>query len=418
LVAIFLLPLLTKTFTPAQYGFIELVSVTILIISSLSGFNLDSSILRFFHEENAERKKIIISTIIIGSTLSSAIFSVLLIASLRYLPACLFTLSDSMSPLYIALISMPFMVFVTNILAVLMIQQKSVQYTFFSLFKVISVFILTFILIKVYDFGIAGVFLANLIVYVILSVVGMFYLVYRNFFRFVFSLVDFKKILFYSSPLILSSLSWILLGNINKYFLRFLDGPESVGIYSVGLEICMVLGVLGAAFRQAWIPYAFSITKDSDNASIYSGMFKKFITVFFIAAIMIAVFAKPAILILSSQKYLPASLIMGYMAVGILFVNLSGSFFNLGVLIKKKTGLSAVAYFLGVVVNVALNLLLIPRYSILGATLALLFGYLVTAGLLLYFSNRVYKISYDLKLLFYLLILYLAFIFTWNRLFN
>lgn len=394
-VYIILLPLLTKTFTPGEYGLMELISVTILIIATVAGLGLDSAILRFFcGEEDIEKQRRVCSTVMTASMVSALAFVILSFFFFYLIDIGIF--SQAKIPLFLALADIPFAVFIANIQAFLRISKKAIWFCLIAFLRILFTFFLTFILIRLFSFGIASLFLSILIVDGALTLITLPFL--RNYFSFDFSPLTLKKTLSYSLPLILSSLIIVLLGNINKYFLQHFHGLRAVGVYAVGQKICMVLGIGGTSFRQAWIPHAFSIMQKGDSEVIYRKTFTAFILIFFTCALLLVLTAPWLIPFISSGKYAEAAVIIGYVSAGIILINLSGSFFNLGIHIKEKTKFSAVAYISGLAVNIALNLALIPYFSILGAGLALLAGYFVTAILLFYFSNRIYRISYNMKL--------------------
>lgn len=413
LIAIFLMPVLTRVFTPAQYGIIELISVTILILSTIAGLNLDSSILRFFHEAELEERITIISTVIKSSIVSSFVFTILAAGFFYFVRFKIFSETVAQESLYLAIFSLPFIVFFSNCLAVLMIKQKAVNFASLSLLKTLLIFLLTVFLIKFYPMGIKCVFLSNLIIHIFLSIACAIYI--RKYLVFSFSFTVIIKSLQYSYPLIISSLAIVLLANANKLFLQYFHGPASVGVYSIGLEITMCLNIIGAAFRQAWIPYAFSIIDKGNASEIYRKVFGYFVSGFFIISFLFLISAKTIILILVSNKFIGANAVIGYLTMGILFVNLGGGFFNLGIHIKKETTYSAFAYCIGLIVSIIFNVLLIPKYSIVGASVSLLGGYLATAFSLLYFSNRVYKIEFNLKLLAIIFLSFLMLVIVWTN---
>ena len=51
LIPLVLTPFLTRNFTLSQYGTIDLIYTTVLIIALISNFNLDSALLSFYYDE-------------------------------------------------------------------------------------------------------------------------------------------------------------------------------------------------------------------------------------------------------------------------------------------------------------------------------------------------------------------------------
>jgi O-antigen/teichoic acid export membrane protein len=71
-----------------------------------------------------------------------------------------------------------------------------------------------------------------------------------------------------------------------------------------------------------------------------------------------------------------------------------------GILISKKTGYKPLIFGLSAFIAVALNLLLVPRYSSLGAAIAIAFSFLTLFIINLYISNKFYVIVIEYKKLF------------------
>lgn len=412
LVPIVITPFLTRVFTVNQYGAIDLIYTTVLIISMIATLCLDTALLRFYYDDK-DKKEIIITSVFMFSFISSLVFCMLSFLFFITFKGAIFKTPEEINALFIALLSIPFTVILTNELMLLRIQRKAFIFVLLSTSNLVISLPLIIFLVKYTTLGIRAVFVATGISQSMLSLIGIFYL-RKNFTFSSISLNINKKMLFYSIPLLVPSLVGTFLGNINKYFLQFYHGLSSVAIYGVGLKISMVIGLVVMSFRQAWIPYAFSIMDKEGSREKYNFVFKGFLTLLFILAMLTIIFAKQLILIISNKNYLDAKSVIGYICLGTIFINLSGNFFNLGIHAKKNTVYSLFSYIAGFLINIILAIILVPKYSIIGAGLAMVGGHFVIAMLLFYFSNKVYKIHYDLKLLFAVIALYLFFLFLFG----
>jgi O-antigen/teichoic acid export membrane protein len=68
-----------------------------------------------------------------------------------------------------------------------------------------------------------------------------------------------------------------------------------------------------------------------------------------------------------------------------------------GIYLVKRTGRLAIVFLAPVLLNVGLNLILIPRYGMMGAAWATLLAYPVMFGLTLWLAQHVYPIPYDYR---------------------
>src|SRR5688500_18634599 len=71
--AFILIPLYVRTLPTAEYGTLELITTTVLIIQSVLGSGIAHSAMRFYFEyDDPEDKKAVISTVLLASFLVSA----------------------------------------------------------------------------------------------------------------------------------------------------------------------------------------------------------------------------------------------------------------------------------------------------------------------------------------------------------
>jgi len=408
-----LTPFLTHYFSVHQFGTIDLIYTTVLIISMIANLSLDAALLRFYYEKEYS-KEIVTTSVFIYSLISSILISFTSFLFFYYSSGAIFKTQEAFRALTIGLSSIPFTVLLTNELILLRAQEKALSFICASIANLVFMFFLTVFFTKFTPYGISSFFLANLISQALTSSVLFFYL--KKNFVFTFSTHGNlkNKIFLYSIPLLIPSLLGTFIGSINKYFLQFYHDSSAVAIYSIGLKVSMILGLIGLSFRQAWLPYAFSISDNENAQKKYNQMFKVFLFIFFTVGALIIVFAKPLILLISNKDYLSAKGILGYLCLSSILINLSGSFFNLGILIKKKTSYLLLAYLLGIFVNLVLNFILVPRYSIIGAGISLVSGHFLITMLLFYFSRRIYKSTYELRFLFGFIALFIVFLFIWR----
>jgi O-antigen/teichoic acid export membrane protein len=68
---------------------------------------------------------------------------------------------------------------------------------------------------------------------------------------------------------------------------------------------------------------------------------------------------------------------------------------NVGITLKKRTIFAPIVIIIALAFNVVLNLFLIPRFGIMGATVATLLSYVVFCGLRYWASNLFFKVRYE-----------------------
>lgn len=69
--------------------------------------------------------------------------------------------------------------------------------------------------------------------------------------------------------------------------------------------------------------------------------------------------------------------------------------FSIGVILEKKTIATSIALMIGVVVNIALNFILVPRLGYAGSAYSIMIAYLIAMVIIYFASSKFYKIDYE-----------------------
>jgi O-antigen/teichoic acid export membrane protein len=196
-------------------------------------------------------------------------------------------------------------------------------------------------------------------------------------FKFQLSIV--KEPLAYGYPLILSAYSNYLIQSADKIILRIFYPLGIVGIYDVGYRLSSVIDFLFVTpVKQALLPIAFQQEDQPDQQKYFLA---RSATVYYTAALMIglliSLYAKEAVSLLARQAgYQSAWIVVPFIVFSYIQHGL-GNHLGLGLVMRKKSTLQSLFLFIGALVNIAFNFLLIPRYGLLGAAVATVISYLV-----------------------------------------
>lgn len=174
-----------------------------------------------------------------------------------------------------------------------------------------------------------------------------------------------------SSRLItVSRLLRTLVVSIDVVMLGFMSTSQQVGWYSAAYRVVFFVLAITYASHIAWLPAVTRAVaqKRSVDAEL-SGSLRLSVVVtvpFVVGGIMIA----PRLLnALFGEEYVPAATALQLLLVSLFFIALHGPSRNL-FLAYDRLGLESWIMAVAVVVNIALNIALIPRYGLNGAALA------------------------------------------------
>lgn len=365
LVPFLMLPILTYYITPNEYGNLALIETTILFLLPFVSININGAInVEYFKLKNSEFKEYV------SNALFLSFIACLIFLSVFYIFSNEISTLIHLAPIWIKLLSLfAFLRVLSSV--VLVIFQASGQvknYAIFSLSQAVLDFALSYYLIVVLKEGfigrIEGVYGA-FFVYTIISMV-IFYKM--DYFKSKFTLKYTKDILDFGVPLILHSISGVVLAMSDRYFISYFYGNAQVGLYTTAYQVSGLLLLISMSVNQAWSPMFMKFMQEKKFSTvnkIIKILFVLFILsaigVYFIKGIIYQYFIGEKFQI-SLDYFLP--LLVGFLFQSLYFLYTNYLFFY------KKTKVLAMITFLGAIVNLLLNYILIKQHGVVGVAYA------------------------------------------------
>ncbi|PST84678.1 polysaccharide biosynthesis protein [Pedobacter yulinensis] len=219
----------------------------------------------------------------------------------------------------------------------------------------------------------------------------------------------------YSWPILVANISFVINENLDKIVLKELvpgagKGFQDTGIYGASAKIAVFLSIFIQAFRLGAEPFFFNHAKEKNARETYATILQYFVIV--VAFIFLALVANIEILkyfirgkdaaqqalYWSGLQVVPI-LLFGYVCLGI-YMNLS-----IWYRLSDQTRFGLYISGFGAVLTIILNVILIPRYSYVGAAWVSLLAYLSMMVLSYVLGHKHYPIPYPLlRMLGYLLL--------------
>jgi len=180
-----------------------------------------------------------------------------------------------------------------------------------------------------------------------------------------------KNLLRDSWPLILSGIAVAIYMRIDQIMLGEMIGPEAVGVYSAALRISEVWNMVPMVIVASLFPTIIETKKN--NQALYikriQQLFNLMVVISFSIALVITMSGDWLINFLFGQRYTEAA--------SVLVIHIwTGLFVFLGVASGRwyiLEGLQRLAFYrtaLGAIVNIIMNIFLIPKYGVVGAAWA------------------------------------------------
>jgi PST family polysaccharide transporter len=215
--------------------------------------------------------------------------------------------------------------------------------------------------------------------------------------RFNFSLL--KEMLSHSWPLILSSVSVILYMRLDQVMLGQISTSKAVGDYSAASKLVEVWYFIPTAITSSLYPF---ILKSKSDSIAYE---KKLVNLYslllwgsVIAALATTLLAKYLIAILFGNGYMDAVFMLQVYiwSVPATFMGLATSQYLMA---ENLTRISFLRTFIGMVINIILNYLFIPKYGGVGAALATVISYTFATFSIVFFKSTRYQMILIFKAL-------------------
>lgn len=210
-----------------------------------------------------------------------------------------------------------------------------------------------------------------------------------------------RRMLAFGLPYLPASLASIMVQVIDRPIVLAKTDAATLGLYQTGYKLGIFMMLVVSMFQYAWQPFFLNNAREKNARE----MFARVMTLFVLAASVLWALLSLSIDVVSAWEFVPGrSLIARSFLPGLVVVPIvllaylfNGIYVNLqaGFYIEEKTKYFPMITGAGALVNVAVNLLLIPPLGIVGAALATLASYVVMAALLHHYARRFYPVPYE-----------------------
>ncbi len=220
-------------------------------------------------------------------------------------------------------------------------------------------------------------------------------------FRYVFDFPLWRRIFSYSFPILILGIAGILNQTIDKIIfpLLFADKAEAqvqLGIYGAAGKVAMIMAMFTQAFRYAYEPFVFGKSREKDNRAMYASAMKFFIIFALMGFLAVMFYLDILKFILPDKGYWVGLKVVPIAMAAEIFI---GIYFNLSFWYKLIDETKWGAYFslVGLVIIIAMNVALVPRYGYIASAWAGFCGYAVVMVLSYLVGQKKYPIRYDMK---------------------
>lgn len=360
----FLIPLYTGILSTEEYGTFDLYSTTISLLYPILSICVSDSVIRFLLERNKDKESVIS---ISAKYVIISIVSFLFLFSVNVITNAVPELNA-----YKILFILVYVVTVLNswLSGVARGQERIKNISLASIISSIGTIFLNIIFLVWMKLGIVGYFGAtilgtsmSIIYYVyVTDILGAIHMTTKDY------NLD-KEMRQYGTGLMVNSISWWVNNSLDKYMVLYMCGIAANGLISVAYKLPTVLSTIQNLFEQAWVLSAVKKYNKEDTDGFFVRTYNLYGFVMAVATSAIIMFTKILSALLFKKDFYEAWSMIPFFSIAVVFSAAAG--FCGGVFAaQKRTDIISKTTFIGAIVNVILNAILIYSFGVIGGAVA------------------------------------------------
>ena len=400
IVSLLLVPFFTRRLDPFDYGVWNMLLTASLVAKIIFRWGVDASFMRFFYdcEDDKSRQRLASTILFFLLAANGAILLVALVAAPFYSESY-FKAPGQTLPLQLMIVStfiggfffLPFHVF--------RIRSQARLFSMLTFTRSASTVASRVLLVLVFHYGVMGLVVSELVI------TSAFALILLRWFvplvRPVFSRQTLKEVLRFGLPRVPHGIAQQIVGPTTDPVLMSVllvgTGRENlgtIGLYGVGSSFGLALKFFLTAFEYAWAPFYFQTMKEKDAQRTFSTITTYGLAVLVLLAAGLSGVASDLVRLMAAPQYHTAWRVIPPITIA---VTLQGWYLltSIGMNITKRTQYYPLAAGAAAASNVLANIILIPRFGMMGPAWSNVISYAVLAGVAFVLSQKFYPIQYE-----------------------
>lgn len=391
IVSFLMLPLYTAILSTADYGTVDLLQSTAQLLIPILLLSIQDATLRFGMDQNYKKEDVLSTTMNVVLKGTSVFLILILIMSFMNI--------IKISLLYWIFLFFTFLFGALNNCFNIYLKSEN-KVSLIAISGILCTLITctsNVICLIVFKLGIIGYMISNL-----LGI--LFQIVFQFIFGKIYKNLHWKKynnlskpMISYSTPLIANSIAWWINNASDRYILTWISGTAINGIYAVAYKIPTILTTFQSVFYNAWSISAISEFDKKDEDGFIGNNYTVYSLFSIVVCSLILLFNIPIAKILYSDNYFVAWQYVPFLLISTVFNGIAqfeGSLFAA----TKKNKQVSVTTFIGAIINIIGNFILIHKLGAIGAALATMISYIVTWVLRTIYLQTFIKMKVNWKL--------------------
>ena len=255
------MPILTRYMTPNDYGIVAMFGILVSFTAPFIGLNMNGAIARQYYKDDVDL------AIYITNCLFILFINTLLVSILFYLFATLISKISSLSTqIFWMIIVICFSQCIVSIVLTLwQVEMKPIKYGVFQISQTLLNSTLSIWFVVAIGLGWKGRIDAQLYTFSFFLIVSIYFLYKNDWLKPIWKYAYIKNSLKFGIPMIPFALGAVIITMTDRFLLTNMVGINATGLYTVGYQVGMVVGLLDDSFNKAYSPWVYEKLSNSSK---------------------------------------------------------------------------------------------------------------------------------------------------------
>lgn len=391
--SIFLIPLYTKVLSPSDYGMLDLFLAYLAFVNMTLTLDIVSGLARFYiGPKNIFAKSVMASTVLFFTFFCYSLFVFINFLFLEDISHFVIGVSGNDLFFKIGLAYLWFNGLIYVLTNQLRFDSRSKKHAIVNIVNSLVTVISSFVFVLVFDFKLVGIIGG----YLIGSFFTFIHLLFinKNVYSFTFSGLYLKRMLAFSFPLLFSGISvWINLF-IDRIILSNYVNLEQIGLFGIGARLSSIAGIFIIGVQSSLGPIIYEKHHQHETPIKIAQIFRFFILFSILGYLLLCMFSPEILNLFTSSEYSKANSVI-YFLIPASILSQIYFVFAPGPWIIKNSKFVMWTNIIGAIFNIITNLILVPKYGIIGASIATLTTHFLIFLINMIYSQKMYYIPYQ-----------------------
>jgi O-antigen/teichoic acid export membrane protein len=394
LLAVLLLPVYTGKIAPGGYGVVETLATFVIFVSIVIRFGIIESFLRYyFVDKDPAARDALVRRAVLFLILTTTVACAILAIPAGPL-AKLVTSEHVPGAFRVSVLGIWSFTNLELAQAVLRVDERLKAYAIVGTINVCVTVAASVVLVVGLNKGYIGLIIANYGTST-LVLLGLWWYLRKRLLPHGGPVASFHTLFRFGLPTVPAEASVYALSVLDRQFIVHQHGTAAAGRYAIALKVAGAITFIVTAFQYAWPPLAYSVQDDAQAARLYALVttYYALFTGWVVAGL--ALEGRYVIRVLAPH----AGYYEAYRAIP--WVSLGWALYGLWVVLLVVAGRAQVtqrnfpAALVGLVINVVLLILLVPRYGIAGGGVALCGAYVAMLTVMHLLVRRAFPVTFE-----------------------